>query len=142
MKRVRALLAALVTACGLLLGAAEILAANQGKLESVQGNTTVREGQEVALRFSLEEIPGISGEINALKGTLEQILPFSRQFFRRILKPKTPGRNYFSIRKRRVCTDQQSGKLRGRGSLPAWTDGKEFGSGGRGSCRAHGTCRF
>ena len=71
MKRVRALLAALVTACGLLLGAAEILAANQGKLESVQGNTTVREGQEVALRFSLEEIPGISGEINALKGTLE-----------------------------------------------------------------------
>ena len=71
MKRVRALLAALVTACGLLLGAAEILAANQGKLESVQENTTVREGQEVALRFSLEEILGISGEINALKGTLE-----------------------------------------------------------------------
>ena len=63
MKRVRALLAALVTACGLLLGAAEILAANQRKLESVQGNTTVREGQEVALRFSLEEILGNSGRL-------------------------------------------------------------------------------
>ena len=63
MKSVRALLAALVTACGPLLGAAEILAANQGKLESVQGNTTVREGQEVALRFSLEEILGNSGRL-------------------------------------------------------------------------------
>lgn len=39
MKRVRALLAALVTACGLLSGAADVLAANAGKLETVSEET-------------------------------------------------------------------------------------------------------
>ena len=71
MKRVRALLAALVTACGLLSGAADVLAANAGKLETVSEETVIREGQEITLRFSLEGLSGTETGVHALKGTLE-----------------------------------------------------------------------
>ena len=71
MKRVRALLAALVTACGLLSGAVDVLAANAGKLETVSEETVIREGQEITLRFSLEGLSGTETGVHALKGTLE-----------------------------------------------------------------------
>ena len=54
MGRVRALLAALVTVCGLLLGAVEVLAAETGKLEITSGGTVIRDGQEIEVIFSLE----------------------------------------------------------------------------------------
>lgn len=71
MGRVRTLLAALVTACGLLLGAAEILAADTGKLEITSGGTTIRKGQEIEVTFSLEGYSEIKSGVNALKGTLK-----------------------------------------------------------------------
>lgn len=71
MGRVRALLAALVTLCGLLLGGAEVLAADTGKLEIISGGTVVRDGQEMEFAFSLEGYSDIKSGVNALKGTLE-----------------------------------------------------------------------
>lgn len=71
MGRGRALLAALVTACGLLLGAAEVPAADTGKLEITSGETTIRKGQEIEVTFSLEGYSEIKSGVNALKGTLK-----------------------------------------------------------------------
>ena len=71
MGRVRALLAALVTVCGLLLGAVEVLAAETGKLEITSGGTVIRDGQEIEVIFSLEGFSEIKSGVNALKGTLK-----------------------------------------------------------------------
>ena len=71
MRRVRALLAAFITICGLLSGSIEVTAAGVRGMEIQSEDTAVRKGQEITLTFALDGYTDIRNGVNALKGTLE-----------------------------------------------------------------------
>ena len=71
MRRIRALIAAAVTVCGLLWSGMEASAADVAGMEISSQADTVRKGQEIELTFSLEGYTDINSGVNALKGTLE-----------------------------------------------------------------------
>ena len=71
MRRVRALLAAFITICGLLSGSIEVTAAGVRGMEIQSEDTAVRKGQEITLTFALDGYTDIRDGVNALKGTLE-----------------------------------------------------------------------
>lgn len=71
MKRVRALLAAFITICGLLSGSIEVTAAGVQGMEILTEDTAVRKGQEITVTFALDGYTDIRDGVNALKGTLE-----------------------------------------------------------------------
>ena len=71
MRRVRALLAAFITICGLLLGSIDVTAAGVQGMEILTDDTAVRKGQEITLTFALKGYEEIREGVNAFKGTLE-----------------------------------------------------------------------
>ena len=71
MRRIRALLAAAVTVCGLLWSGVDASAADVAGMEIASSADTIRTGQEIELTFSLEGYTEIKSGVNALKGTLE-----------------------------------------------------------------------
>ena len=71
MKRVRALLAAFITICGLLSGSIEVTAAGVQGMEILTEDTAVRKGQEITVTFALDGYTDIRAGVNALRGTLE-----------------------------------------------------------------------
>lgn len=71
MRRVRALLAAFITICGLLLGSIDVTAAGVQGMEILTDDTAVRKGQEITLTFALKGYEEIGEGVNAFKGTLE-----------------------------------------------------------------------
>ena len=71
MRRVRAMLAAFITICGLLLGGIEAAAAGVQGMEILAEDTAVRKGQEITVTFALDGYTDIRDGVNALKGTLE-----------------------------------------------------------------------
>lgn len=71
MRKVRALLAALITMCGLLFGSTEVTAAGVQGMEILTEDTAVRKGQEITVTFALKGYEEIRDGVNALKGTLE-----------------------------------------------------------------------
>lgn len=71
MRRVRALLAAIITICGLLSGGAEVTAAGVQGMKILSEDTDVRSGQEITVTFALDGYTDIRDGVNVLKGTLE-----------------------------------------------------------------------
>ena len=71
MRRIRALLAAAVTVCGLLWSGGGARGADGAGVEIASPADTIRTGQEIELTFSLEGYTEIKSGVNALKGTLE-----------------------------------------------------------------------
>lgn len=70
MGKIRALLAAVVTVCGLLLGGLTAAAADTGTMNIISEDTVVRKGQTVELEVSLSIPHGAEDGVNVLKGTL------------------------------------------------------------------------
>lgn len=71
MAKIRALLAALILTCGLLLGSTTVSAAEVNQPGLSTGSTTVQKGQEITFLFSLDGYEEIQSGINAIQGTLE-----------------------------------------------------------------------
>lgn len=71
MGKIRALLAAAVTVCGLLWGSVEVNAADVSGMEITSTADSVRKGQVIEFTFALDGYSDIRSGVNALKGTLE-----------------------------------------------------------------------
>ena len=71
MTKIRALLAAFIMACGLLLGMAAVSNAEIKEPGLAANDVTVRSGQEIEIVFSLDGYNDIKTGINSVKGTLE-----------------------------------------------------------------------
>lgn len=71
MGKIRALLAAAVTVCGLLWGSVEANAADVAGMEITSTADSVRKGQVIEFTFALDGYSDIRSGVNALKGTLE-----------------------------------------------------------------------
>ena len=70
MRKVRAIVAAFISICGLLLGSIEVTAAGVQGMEILADHTAVRKGQEITFTFALNGYEDIRDGLNALKGTL------------------------------------------------------------------------
>lgn len=71
MIKIRALLAAFIMTCGLLLGSTAVAAEEIRQPVLETGDTTVRKGQEIEFVFSLDNYGERKTGINTLKGTVE-----------------------------------------------------------------------